>query len=177
MRPEDLPLIVDALHAYGVPWFEDPADANDVDSLARIRTQSNLPVVTGETLYSKQQFLRLLEHKAVDILNPDITLCGILGTKEIAAIAEAYSTNVSVHNNNTMTIGLAAAMQVAAVIPNFTLVEYFPRFVKGSNTFSSFPCELDEDGCIPLSDEPGLGVAVDEATVAAMEFKPVLDDR
>lgn len=177
MREEDLPRIIDALHAHEVPWFEDPANANDVDSLARIRTQSNLPVVTGETLYSKQEFLRLLDHKAADILNPDITHCGILGTKEIAAIAEPYSATVSVHNNNTMTIGLAAAMQAAAVIPNFALVEHFPRFVEGSNRFSSFPCELDEDGCIPLSHEPGIGVEVDEAAVAAMEYKPVLDDQ
>jgi L-alanine-DL-glutamate epimerase-like enolase superfamily enzyme len=59
-------------------------------------------------------------------------------------------------------------MQAAAVIPNVTLVEYFPRFVKGSNTFSSFSAELDDDGCIPLSDEPGIGVIVDEATVAAI---------
>ncbi len=177
MREEDLPRIIDALHAHEVPWFEDPADANDVDSLARIRSQSNLPVVTGETLYSKQEFLRLLDHKAADILNPDITHCGILGTKEIAAIAEPYSATVSVHNNNTMTIGLAAAMQAAAVIPNFALVEHFPRFVEGSNRFSSFPCELDEDGCIPLSHEPGIGLEVDEAAVAAMEYKPVLDDQ
>lgn len=177
MREEDLPRIIDALHAHEVPWFEDPANANDVDSLARIRTQSNLPVVTGETLYSKQEFLRLLDHKAADILNPDITHCGILGTKEIAVIAEPYSATVSVHNNNTMTIGLAAAMQAAAVIPNFALVEHFPRFVEGSNRFSSFPCELDEDGCIPLSHEPGIGVEVDEAAVAAMEYKPVLDDQ
>lgn len=177
MRQEDLPRIIDALHAYEVPWFEDPANANDVDSLARIRSQSNLPIVTGETLYSKQEFLRLLDHKAADILNPDITHCGILGTKEIAAIAEPYSATVSVHNNNTMTIGLAAAMQAAAVIPNFALVEYFPRFVEGSNKFSSFPCKLDEDGCIPLSHEPGIGVEVDEAAVAAMEYEPVLDDQ
>ena len=52
-------------------------------------------------------------------------------------------------------------------MPNFALVEHFPRFVEGSNRFSSFPCELDEDGCIPLSHEPGIGVEVDEAAVAA----------
>jgi L-alanine-DL-glutamate epimerase-like enolase superfamily enzyme len=128
-------------------------------------------------LYLKQDFRRLLEHKAVDTLNPDITLCGILGTTEIAAMADAFSATISVHNNNTMTIGLAAAMQAAAVIPNVRLVEYFPRFVEGSNTFSSFVADLDDDGCIPLSYEPGIGVTVDEATVATMEFTAVSNDQ
>lgn len=173
LSQKDLPLIVEALHAHGVSWFEDPADADDVDALARIRAQSKLPIVSGETLFSKQDFRRLLENKAADILNPEITVCGILGTKEIAAIAEAYSTNVSVHNDNTMTIGLAAAMQAAAVCPNFTVVEFFPRLEKASNTFSSFPFELDEDGCIPLSPEPGLGVTVNEEALATMKFDPV----
>jgi L-alanine-DL-glutamate epimerase-like enolase superfamily enzyme len=84
-----------------------------------------------------------------------------MDTMEIAAMADAFPVTVSVHNNNTMTIGLAAA------IPNVTLVGYFPRFVKGSNTFSTFAAELDDDGCIPLSHEPGIGATVDEAIVVA----------
>ncbi len=177
MNNDELPQIIDVLHTQEVSWFEDPADATDVEALARIRTQSNLPIISGETLYLKQDFRRLLEHKAADTLNPDITLCGILGTAEIAAMANAFSVTVSVHNNNTMTIGLAAAMHTAAVIPNFRLVEYFPRFVTGSNSFSNFPCQLDDDGCMPLSLEPGLGVTVDEAFVADMEYNPVSDDQ
>ena len=172
MRPEDQSTIIEALLDQNVPWFEDPANAADVEALARIRAQSNLPVVSGETLYTKQEFLRLLEHQAADILNPDITLCGILGIRDIAVIAEAYAKQISVHNNNSMTIGLAAAMQMSAVIPNFTQVEFFPRFEKGSNSFSSFPTQLDGDGCIPLPNEPGLGVTVDETIVAAMEYTP-----
>ncbi len=177
MNNDDLPQIIDTLHAHGVSWFEDPAVATDVEALARIRTQSNLPVISGETLYLKQDFRRLLEHKAADTLNPDITLCGILGITEIAAMADAFSVTVSVHNNNTMTIGLAAALQAAAVIPNLTMVEYFSRFVTGSNTFSTFEVKLDEDGCIALPHEPGIGVTVDETTVASMEYNPVLNDQ
>ena len=175
MRPADLSLIVDALQAHAVTWFEDPASPNDPDSLARIRAVSGLEVVSGETFYSKQQFLGLLENKAADILNPDITCCGILGIKEIAVIAEAYSSKVAIHNNNTTTIGLAASMQTAALIPNLALVEYFPRFESGSNTFSRYPFNIDEDGCIALSEEAGLGVVVDEVALAGMEFEPVLD--
>ena len=125
----------------------------------------------------KKDYRRLLEHKAADTLNPDISLCGILGTTEIAAMADAFSVTVSVHSNNTMTIGLAAAMQAAAIIPNVTLVEYFSRFVAGSNSFSNFPCQLDDDGCLPLSLVPGLGVTVDEAFVAGMKYNPVSDDQ
>jgi galactonate dehydratase len=163
----DLTQVIDALQAHGVSWFEDPAESYDVEALARIRKQTDMPVVSGETLYSKQAFLRTLEHEAADVLNPDITLFGILGLKEIAAMAEAFSIDVSSHNNNTMTVGLAAAMQAAAVIPNSRLVEYFPRFAAGSNKFSGFPFELDEDGCIPLPRAPGIGVTVDEAALAA----------
>lgn len=174
MRSDDLPRIVETLQSHGVRWFEDPAAATEVRALARIRKQSNLPVISGETLYLKQDFRRLLEHKSADTLNPDITLCGISGITEIATMADAFSVTVSVHNNNTMTIGLAAAMQAAAFIPNVTLVEHFPRFVIGSNSFSTFEGELGDDGCIPLSPEPGIGVTVDEVTVAKMEYKPEL---
>ncbi len=173
VRDEDLPRIIDALHAQWVTWFEDPADATEVETLALIRRQSQLPVISGETLYLKQDFRRLVEHKAADSLNPDVTLCGMLGIKEIAAMADASSVSVSVHNNNTMTIGLAAALHTAAVIPNVRLVEYFPRFVAGSNAFSTFSTEMDDEGCILLPNDPGIGVTVDEATLEAMEYKPV----
>ncbi|MBT3557283.1 MAG: mandelate racemase/muconate lactonizing enzyme family protein [Rhodospirillales bacterium] len=172
MRPEELPRIADALHAQNVPWFEDPAAATDVETLARIRAQSKLTVVSGETLYKKQDFRRLLEHESADILNPDISACGILGLTEIATLAEAYGAKVSVHNNNSMTIGLAMAMQAAAVIPNFTMVEHFPRFIEGSNTFASFPAQLDENGCIPLSNEPGLGVTVNGDALVEYQVTP-----
>jgi galactonate dehydratase len=176
MKNDELPQIMDALRTYGVSWFEGPAEATDVEALARIRTQSNLPVISGETLFEKKDFLRLLEHKAADTLNPDVALCGILGTIEIATMVDAYSANVSVHNDNCVTIGLAAAMQAAAIIPNANLVEYFPRFEKGPRSFSSFQCQLGDDGCLSLSQESGLGVTVDEAIVCAMEYKPDLGE-
>lgn len=88
MNTDEMPQIIDALRTHGVTWFEDPADADDVEALASIRAKSNLPVVAGETLYLKREFRRLLEHKAADTLNPDIALCGILGTTEIASMAD-----------------------------------------------------------------------------------------
>ena len=172
MPAEDSTAIFEALHRYDVSWLEDPAPATDIDTLAAIRRQSSLPVVIGEELYSKQHFVRLCEHGAANILNPEVTILGILGVKEIAAIAEAFSTDIAVHNSNTMTIGLAAAVQAAAVTPNSQWVEFFPALEAGSNCFSHFPFELDEDGFIPVPHEPGSGVVVDKMVLGPMKHNP-----
>ena len=55
-----------------------------------------------------------------------------------------------------MAIGLAASLQVAAVMPNFARVEYFNRFQKPSELFSSHSYQVKDDGSIALGEEPGL---------------------
>lgn len=177
---EDMPseapnLIFDALGANGVTWLEDPAPSSDIAGLSRIRRQSAALIVSGEDVFAKDGFARLCAAGAADILNPEVALLGILGMKEVAAIAEAYDLQIAVHNANTMTIGFAAAVQAAASIPNTKWVEYFPTLEAGSNSFSRFPFELDETGSIAIPRSPGLGVTVDEPALRAMEYFPSLD--
>ena len=164
--------IADAMRKCGVEWFEDPIAPDNFRQLAYIRRMVDLPIVTGETLCTKREFRNLLENSAADILNPDIACCGILEIKEIAAMAESYNVKVAIHNYNSMAIGLAASLQVAALIPNFTRVEYFQRFDEPTRTFASHPYKLDDDGYVALGDEPGLGVTIDEAALHKFIFRP-----
>lgn len=164
--------VSDALHRCGVEWFEDPIAPDNTGMLADIRQIARLPIVTGESFCTKREFRPLLEERAADILNPDITCSGILEIKEIAAMAEPYGAKVAIHNYNTMTIGLSASLQVASVIPNFARVEFFNRFVEPSGLFSSHSCQFDDEGCVSPGDEPGLGVCVDETTLQGLAFEP-----
>jgi galactonate dehydratase len=163
--------ISEALRGCGVEWFEDPVSQDSVKQLAEIKRTAGLPIVTGETLCTKREFRDLLENSAADILNPDIACCGILEIKEIAAMAEPYNVTVAIHNYNSMSISLAAGLQVAALIPNFTMVEYFQRFDEATSIFASHSYRLDSDGCIPLGDEPGLGVTIDEEALQKFTFR------
>ncbi|MCP5075526.1 MAG: mandelate racemase/muconate lactonizing enzyme family protein [Rhodobacteraceae bacterium] len=162
----------DALRRCGVEWFEDPIAPDNTRLLAEIRQIAGLPIVTGESFCSKKEFGPLLEQRAADILNPDITCCGILEIKEIAAMAEPYRARVAIHNYNSMAIGLAASLQVASVIPNFARVEFFNRFVEPSKLFSRHHYTVGDDGCIALGSEPGLGVSIDETVLQGFEFEP-----
>ena len=164
--------ISDALRQCGVAWFEDPIAPDNPELLAAIRHAAQLPIVTGESLCTRQQFKPLLDQRAVDILNPDITCCGILEIRDIAAMAEPYGAKLAIHNYNTMAIGLAASLHVAAVIRNFVTVEFFNRFVAPSQLFAAHSYELGEDGCIGLGDAPGLGVSIDETALREFEFEP-----
>ena len=152
-------------------WYEEPVSARNLDALAEVRHSINLPVVTGEELYTKAEFREVFEKSAADILNPDVCNCGgILELKEIAAMAEPYFVVMSPHNYNSTTVGLAATVQVCAVMPNFLITEYFVNFTERGNEISMPPIEV-ENGYIRLPTAPGLGLSLDETALTKYPYQ------
>ena len=152
-------------------WYEEPVSARNLDALAEVRGAINLPVVTGEELYTKAEFREVFEKSAADILNPDVCNCGgILELKEIGAMAEPYFVVMSPHNYNSTTVGLAATVQVCAVMPNFLITEYFVNFTERGNEISTPPIEV-ENGYIKLPTTPGLGLSLDETALAKYPYQ------
>ena len=147
-------------------WFEEPVLAENIDALADARAEIDLPVVTGEELYTKFEFREVFERGAADIINPDVcNVGGILELKEIAAMAEVYFVAVAPHNYNSTTVGLAATLQAAATMPNFIITEYFMNLEPWGREVATPPFEVEESH-ITLSDRPGLGIDLDEAALA-----------
>ena len=152
-------------------WFEEPVLAENVDALASAKKAINIPVVTGEELYTKFEFREIFEKQAADIINPDVcNVGGILELKEIAAMAEPYYVVVSPHNYNSTTLGLSATIQVSAAIPNFLITEYFVNFEELGKDISTHPFEVD-NGYIKLPTEPGLGMDLKEENLEKYPYK------
>jgi len=151
-------------------WYEEPVVADNIEALAEVRRNINLPVVTGETLYTKSAFRQVFEKRAADIINPDVCNCGgILELKEIAAMAEPYHVVVSPHNFNSTTIGLAATLNVSACIPNFLITEYFLNFKLRGDEITVSPFKV-EDGYIRIPQGPGLGLELNEEAMARYPY-------
>ena len=152
-------------------WFEEPVLAENVDALASAKKAINIPVVTGEELYTKFEFREIFEKQAADIINPDVcNVGGILELKEIAAMAEPYYVVVSPHNYNSTTLGLSATIQVSAAIPNFLITEYFVNFEELGKDISTHPFEVDA-GYIKLPPEPGLRMDLKEKNLEKYPYK------
>ncbi len=160
-----------AIEPYYPFWYEEPVSARDLDALSEVRHSVELPVVTGEELYTKNEFREVFERRAADILNPDVCNCGgILELREIGAMAEAYHVAVAPHNYNSTTVGLAATLHASAGMPNFLITEYFVNFEEVGREIARQTFEVEES-YITLPETPGLGIDLDEAALKARPFR------
>ena len=169
---ESAKTVLNALEAMGILWLEDPVPTEDLQSLARLAEAKSVDIVTGETLSDEAGFSELLNHRAADILNPDITCVGLSTITSMAASARAASCKVAIHNFNSMGPALAASLNAGAAIENLAGVEYFSRFKAGTEVFCRLNWQQTQNGSFTLSKEPGLGISVDESTLAEFDYRP-----
>jgi len=159
------------LEEFGITWYEEPCLADNIELVAEVRRSVAIPIVTGEALYSKEQFFRTLECRAADILNPDICACGgITALMDIAAMAQPQAVVMAPHNYNSVLMGLAATVHVCAVIPNFRITEYFVNFTEVCAEVATSQIKV-EDGWAELPTSPGLGVEIDREALARHPYQ------
>ena len=160
-----------ALEEVGVRWFEEPLPTDDVAGLAEVRAAVRIPVVTGESEFSRYGYRDLLLHRAVDVVMPNLTRAGgLTEARRIAALCSAFHVGVSPHGVGSA-IGLAAALQFAAATPNVPTYEY-NRLPNPLRDELSVERPALVDGALLVPDGPGLGVTLDEDVVARYEVRP-----
>ena len=68
-------------------------------AMAKLADHVNIPLASGECNYTKFEFCDILAAQALDIIQPDICVCGgLMEMKKIAAMAEAHYVMVAPHN-------------------------------------------------------------------------------
>jgi galactonate dehydratase len=145
-------------------WIEEITQPEDLATLAWVAARSPVPLATGERLFTKWGFNELIQQRAVQYVQPDVSHDGgILETKKIAAMAEAKFLEVALHGASSEVL-TAANFHVDATTPNCTIQEHplgSPwryELVQTSHTV--------ERGYARLPEAPGLGVELNEAEAA-----------
>ena len=145
-------------------FYEEPIPPDNIDAMAEVQRSINLPVATGERLYTRWEFRPLLEKQAARIIQPDVCHAGgILELKKIAAMAETYYISVQPHNSNGP-IGTIASLHVDASIPNCIIQEFFYSYLDHYNEILTEPIEC-VDGYLKIPDRPGLGTDINEEAI------------
>jgi galactonate dehydratase len=167
ISPQTAGLLIKALEPYSPLFYEEIVQPQNVEVMAELARKTHIPIATGERLYTKWDFRKLLEAGAASILQPDLSHAGgIFEGRIIAGMAEAYYAAVAPHCP-LGPISLAACLQLDAAIPNFLAQEQ----VHLGEGYLRAPFVM-QDGYLPLPTAPGLGIELDDEAVAAQIGEP-----
>jgi galactonate dehydratase len=163
--PAEAVSIARDLEPFRPSWIEEPVPPENLPALKKVSDRVTIPVATGERIHVRDEFRELFELQAADVVQPDLTMCGgIAETRRIAAWAEAYYVLVAPHNVGGP-VSTAAALHLAAVLPNFAIQEHFNDFAEAYVKAAAAGNPEVTDGAFALPQGPGLGVTLDEDVI------------
>nr|WP_218843153.1 galactonate dehydratase [Sporosarcina sp. JAI121] len=163
-------VLVKELEQFRPMFIEEPVLPENNEALREIAHATNIPIATGERMFSKWDFKKLLADGYVDIIQPDLSHAGgITECKKIFAMAEAYDVAVAPHCP-LGPIALASCLQVDATSHNVFIQEQSLgiHYNQGSDLldYLNDPKVFDyKDGYVDMLKGPGLGISINEEFV------------
>ena len=156
-----------AMEKWNLAWMEDMVPWEYTELLKQITESTTTPILTGEDIYLKESFIKLIDMGAVDMIHPDLASAGgLVETKKIGDYAMEHGVAMAMHFAGTP-ISFMANVHCAAATENFVALEHHsldvPWWDSLVRTTTGQP--LVEKGYAVVPDTPGLGVELNEEAV------------
>lgn len=156
----------EALEPFNLAWLEDMVPWQYTDQWVRMERALRTPVCTGEDIYLRDGFRRLLEAGAVNVIHPDLaTSGGILETKRIGDLAQEHGVSMALHMAGTPVSTMASVHCAVATENVIALEHHFADVPFWGDLVGGLPKPIIEDGFITVPETPGLGFTIDEDAV------------
>jgi L-rhamnonate dehydratase len=151
--------MLERLRPLKLAFIEEPVSPDDVLGYADIcRVSGTTSIASGEHEYTRHGYRMLLHHKAVDILQPDLTWCGgLTEIRRVAAMASAENLPVVPHRG-----GSVYGLNFILATPNCPLAESF-GIGEPENELLAAVSSHFENGHYLASEKPGFGHALSTA--------------
>lgn len=166
-------ILAKELEVFRPMFIEEPVLAENNEALRDIANHTNIPIATGERMFSRWDYKQILAEGYVDIIQPDLSHAGgITEVRKIAAMAEAYDIALAPHCP-LGPIALASSLQVDAVSHNAFIQEQSLgiHYNKGNDLLDYITDRSVfkyENGFVKMPKLPGLGIEVNEEYVRKM---------
>jgi galactonate dehydratase len=158
------------LDPYRPMFIEEPVLPEHTEALREVARHTTTPIALGERMYTRWDFKRVLIEGYVDVVQPDLSHAGgILETRKISAMAEAFDVAVAPHCP-LGPIALSASLQLDACTPNAIIQEqslgiHYNRESDLLDYLEDRDVFAYQDGYVAILEGPGLGIEIDEEKV------------
>jgi len=162
-----------AIEEYDLTWVEEPVPPENESGYRELAERTDVPLAAGEAHFGRFEFTRLVREGLVDVVQPNLGRCGgFAEARYLARTATTENVLVRPHVWNSG-VGVAAALQFAATVPEYPHTESTPEpvlfeFDRSENPLRHEILESPFDptgGSLRVPDGPGLGIEVDEDAV------------
>jgi len=160
-----------SLEPYGLYWLEDPVPADLQEGFRLIREHTTTPIAVGEVINSIWDCADLIRNQLIDFIRCTVVHAGgITHLRRIFDLAALHHVRSGSHGATDLSpVCMAAALHLDVSIPNFGLQEYM-RHTEATDEV--FPHGYHyADGYLFPSEEPGLGVDIDEEAAARYPYR------
>jgi L-alanine-DL-glutamate epimerase-like enolase superfamily enzyme len=162
-----------AMEEHQIAWMEDMVPWHFTDLLIEIKNAIDIPLCTGEDIYLKEEFNKLVDAHAVDMIHPDLaTSGGLLETKKIGDYAMEGGVGMALHYAGSP-IGFLASVHCAAATENFLCLEHHGVDVEfWEDLVTGIEKPIVEGGYVKVPDSPGLGIEPNEEVIREHLYEP-----
>ncbi|GAA4370215.1 galactonate dehydratase [Agromyces bauzanensis] len=160
--------LADAVAHTAPAFLEEPLRPEHSRQLERVTAATTVPIAVGERLFSREEFLPVLQ-AGIAIAQPDLSHAGgITECFRIATLAESFDVQIAPHCP-LGPVALAACVQLDLAVPNFYAQEHIIDLGSAASDDLSILTDpgvlVARDGHIERPTGPGLGIDIDEELV------------
>jgi glucarate dehydratase len=147
-------------------YLEDPTPG--LDGMAEVARQAPMPLATNMCVVAFSQLAPAVAKRSVQVVLSDHHYWGGLQrSRLLAGICDTFGLGLSMHSNSHLGISLAAMVHLAAATPNLTYAGDTHWPWKTEDVVAPGALRF-VDGSVPVPTTPGLGVSLDEDSLAAL---------
>ncbi|WP_433435553.1 D-mannonate dehydratase ManD [Nonomuraea sp. CA-141351] len=160
------------LEEYAPFWLEDPVPAELQEGFRLIRQHTTAPIAVGEVFNSIWDCEQLIREQLIDYIRATVVHAGgITHLRRIFDLAALHHVRTGSHGATDLSpVCMSAALHLDIAVPNFGIQEYM-RHTEATDEV--FPHGYHfADGYLHPSEEPGLGVDIDEKLAARYPYEP-----
>jgi L-alanine-DL-glutamate epimerase-like enolase superfamily enzyme len=149
----------------GCLFYEEPVNYLNSKLHDKVSKRVNVPIAGGERLYNRWGVRPYLEDQSLDVLQPDIGLCGgFTEAKKVCDYADVYDVRIQAHVCGGP-VATAASLHLETAIPNFLIHEHHTYAIKDWNRELCLQDPQPVSGFFEVSEEPGIGIDLNDEVV------------
>lgn len=149
-------------------YYEDPCPG--LEGMAELHRRTGIPLATNMVVTDFDEFRRSVALNSVQIVLADHHYWGGLrDTQILSRMCETFGLGVSMHSNSHLGISLMAMTHVAAAVPNLSYAcdTHYPWQEEDEEVIKGGKLKI-RNGCVAITDAPGLGVELDYDQLAKL---------